>query len=74
MNLQLKSRIDSVPPHPNSICALRDTHTLHPRLRTRSSDLTRPISRHRLPQFELSERHKTHISPAWHLLKPIQLP
>lgn len=74
MNLQLKSQIDVVPPHPNPICVLCDMHTLHPRLGTRSSDLTRPISGHRLPQFELSERHKTPTSRGWHPLKPIQRP
>jgi hypothetical protein len=74
MNLQLKPRIDSVLPHPHSICDLRDTHTLDPRLRTRSSDLTKSIRSHRLPRYELSERHKIHISRGRHQLKPIQRP
>jgi hypothetical protein len=56
MNLQPKSQIDAVLPHPHPICALCDTHTLHSRLGTRSSDLTRPTSGHRLPRHELSER------------------
>jgi hypothetical protein len=74
MNLQLQSRIDSVPPHPNSLCALRDTHTLHPRLSTRSSDLTKLIGGHQLPRHLLSERHKTHISRGYHQPNPIQRP
>jgi hypothetical protein len=74
MNLQLKSRTDPMLPHPHSICALRDTHTLDPRLRTRSSDLTKSNSGHQLPQFELSEPHKTSIFPRRHQRKPIQRP
>jgi hypothetical protein len=74
MNLQPQPRTDLVLPHPHSTCALRGTHTLHPRLSSRSSDLTRPISGHRLPQFELSERYKTPTSRDWHPLKPIQRP
>jgi hypothetical protein len=74
MNLQLKPRTDAVLPHPHSISALRDTHTLHPRLRTGSSDLTKPINAHQLPSHELSERHKTRIPIGCHQPKPIQHP
>jgi hypothetical protein len=74
MNLQLQPRTDLVLPHPHSICALRDTHTLHPRLSTRSNDLTKLIGGHQLPGHLLSERHKNHISRGYHQPNPIQRP
>jgi hypothetical protein len=74
MNRQRQPRIDSVLPQPHSLCALRDPHTLDPRLSSRSSDLTAPNNGYQLPALELSERHKTHVSRSHHQLKPIQHP
>jgi hypothetical protein len=74
MNLRLKPRIDSVLPHPHSICALRDTHTLHPRLSTGSRDPTKLIGGHQPPGHELSERHETSIPRGFHQPKSIQRP
>jgi hypothetical protein len=74
MNLKLKPRMDSVLPHRHPICALCDTHTLHPRLTTRSTDLTKPIGDHQTPSHELSEHHNTRISRGYKQVKPIQRP
>jgi hypothetical protein len=74
MNLQLKPRIDSVLLHPHSTCALRDTHTLHPGLRTRSRDLTKPFRAINSHGHVFSERHKTHIYRDYYQLKLIQHP
>jgi hypothetical protein len=74
MNLQLQPRTDLVPWHPHPVCALRDLHTLHPRLTTRSTDMTRSIGGHQPPRQKLSEHHNTRIPGRHTQLKPIQLP
>jgi len=65
MNLQLQPRTDPVLPHPHPICALRDTHTLLPWFRSRSSDLAKPIGGHQLQGLERSERRDTRILVAY---------
>jgi hypothetical protein len=74
MNLQLRPRTDAMLPHPHPVCALRDTHTLDPRLSSRSSDLITPNSGHQLPGRERSERDNTRSFPGPHQLNPIQRP
>ncbi len=74
MNLQLRPRTDATLPHPHPACALRDTHTLDPRLSSRSSDLTTPNRGRQLPGLERSERHNIRSFPGYYQLKPIQHP
>ena len=74
MNRHLQPRIDSVLPQPHSLCALRDPHTLDPRLSSQSGDLTILNSGHQLTSLERSARHNNRSFPDRHQLNSIQRP
>ena len=74
MNLQLKPRTDAMLPHPQPVCALRDTHTLDPRLSSQSGDLTILNSGHQLTSLERSAHHNNRSFPDRHQLNSIQRP